>query len=73
MATTFAVIWSVLLLATGMISLVGQRAAVEFAADDRGAAVSLWSAVSAVHEGLGGGIELVGAVWILLLGLSFPR
>ncbi len=72
-ATAFGLIWSGLVLASGMVSLVGQRAVVELAVTDRAVAISTLSAVSAVQDGLGGGIELVGALWVLLLSYSALR
>ncbi len=71
--TAFGLIWSGLVLASGMIALVGQRAAVELAATDRGEAASTWSAVSTVQEALGGAIEIVGALWIILLSVAALR
>jgi hypothetical protein len=69
-ASAFGLIWSGLLLASGMIALVGQRATVDLAATDRAEAVSTWSAVSVVQDALGGGIEMVGALWVLLISLA---
>lgn len=71
LAATSAVVgylWAGLLLASGLIALVGQTAVLELAADDRALAVSTWSAVSVIQDALGGGIELVGGVWALLIG-----
>jgi hypothetical protein len=72
-STAFGLIWSGLVLASGMIALVGQRAAVELAATDRAEAVSTWSAVSVVQDALGGGIEVVGALWVLLVSVAARR
>lgn len=71
--TAFGLIWSGLVLASGMVALVGQRAAVELAATDRGGAASTWSAVSTVQAALGGSIEIVGAFWIILLSVAALR
>lgn len=68
--TAFGLIWSGLLLASGMVSLVGQRAVVELASADRAAASTSWAALSTVQDALGGGIEVVGAIWILLVGAA---
>jgi hypothetical protein len=62
-----------LVLAGGMVALVGQRAAVELAATDRAEAVSTWSAVTVVQDALGGGIEIVGALWVLLVSAAAIR
>ena len=71
--TAFGLIWAGLVLAGGMVALVGQRAAVELAATDRAEAVSTWSAVSVVQDALGGGIEIVGALWVLLASIAALR
>lgn len=71
--TAFGLIWPGLVLASGMVALVGQRAAVELADTDRAEAVSTWSAVSTVQDALGGGIELVGAICILMLSVASLR
>lgn len=66
-------LWAGLLLASGLIALVGQRAVVELAATDLGMAASTWSSVSVVQAALGGGIEIVGAVWVLLVSVAGIR
>lgn len=71
--TAFGLIWSGLVLASGMVALVGQRGAVELAATDRSEAAATWSAVSTVQTALGGGIEIVGAIWIILLSVAALR
>lgn len=63
-------IWAGLLLASGLIALVGQSAVVALAADDVSLATSTWSAVSIVQDALGGGIEVVGAVWVLVVSMA---
>ena len=71
--TAFGLIWAGLVLASGMVALVGQRAAVDLAATDRAEAVSTWSAVRVVQDALGGGIEMVGALWVLLISIAALR
>ena len=46
---------------------------VALAADDLSLATSTWSSVSIVQDALGGGIEVVGAVWVLAASLSGLR
>lgn len=72
-AAAFGLIWSGLVLASGMVALIGQRAAVELAGSDRAEAISTYSALGIVQDAMGGGIELVGAVWVLLLSLAALR
>lgn len=72
-AAAFGLLWSGLLLASGSVALVGQRAVADLAATDAGTAVSTWSAVGVVQDALGGGVEIVGAVWVLLVGVAGIR
>ena len=66
-ATAFGLVWAGLVLASGMIFNVGMDVVIDLqAAGDAGAA-STWIAISAVQDGLGGGNELVGGVWTLLV------
>lgn len=66
----FAYIWAGLMFATGMISNIGISAVADLDATDPAAAENLWSAIDTVTEGLGGGNELVGGMWILLVSLA---
>lgn len=66
-------LWAGLLLASGLIALVGQRAVVELAATDSVMAASTWSSVSLIHSALGGGIEIVGAIWVMLVSVAGIR
>lgn len=69
-SAVFAYIWAGLMFATGMISNVGITAVADLADVDPAAAASLWSSIDTVTEGLGGGNELVGGMWILLVSLA---
>lgn len=69
-AGAFGLIWSGLLLATGMLALVGQRAVVDLQATDPDRAATVLTTLSAVQDGLGGGVEVVGGAWVLLLSLA---
>jgi hypothetical protein len=66
----FAYIWAGLMFATGMISNIGITAVADLEETDPAAAAALWSAIDTVTEGLGGGNELVGGMWILLVSLA---
>ena len=69
-ATVFAAIWAALMYATGMISNIGIEAVADLADTDPDRAASVWSAIDTVTNGLGGGNELVGGIWIGLLSLA---
>ncbi|WP_380169610.1 hypothetical protein [Jannaschia sp. R86511] len=72
-AEVFGHIWAGLLLASGMVHLIGQQAVVALAADDSTTAATVWTSVGVVQDALGGGVELVGAVWVLLVSLAALR
>jgi hypothetical protein len=78
-ATAFGLIWSGLVIASGMIAVVGINTVVDLYDRDPAQAGTVWSAIDAVQLGIGGGIELVGALWVLLVSLAalrvsvFPR
>ncbi|MCB0913110.1 MAG: hypothetical protein KDB60_15985, partial [Propionibacteriaceae bacterium] len=65
--------WAGLLLSSGLIALVGRAAVIRLALAESELAVSTWTAISVVQEALGGGIEIVGAVWVLLVSLAGLR
>lgn len=66
-ASAFGLIWVGLVLASGMTGLIGLQTVATLSAADADAAATIWSAVGIVQSALGGGIELVGGVWMLLI------
>ena len=69
-AAVFAMIWAGLMYATGMISNIGIEAVADLADSDPDRAVTVWSTIDIVTNGLGGGNELVGGLWILLVSIA---
>lgn len=72
-ATAFGLVWAGVLMASGMVAGVGASAVVDLAAQDPERAASLWLAVGVVHDGLGGGTEVVGGLWVLLVSRASLR
>lgn len=72
-ATLFGLIWATLMFAVGMTAIVGDRMVVELARTSPGQAAALWATVRLVIEGMGGGIELVGGLWMGLISLAALR
>jgi hypothetical protein len=66
----FAAIWAALMFATGMISNIGIEAVADLAETEPDRAVTMWSTIDAVTNGLGGGNELVGGIWIALVSIA---
>lgn len=72
-ATAFGIIWSLLVIASGMIYNVGMETAVSLHATDPEQAATVWLAIESVFNGLGGGVEVVGGIWVLLLSVAGLR
>lgn len=68
--TPFALIWAGLVIASGMLTSVGLDAVARLHPSDAEQALALWRTLGTVQNGLGGGIEVVGGVWVLLLSLA---
>jgi len=66
----FAYIWAGLMFATGMISNIGITAVSDLADTNPDQAEAVWSSIDAVTNGLGGGNELVGGMWVLLVSVA---
>ena len=72
-ATAFGLIWAGLVIASGMIANIGNSAVVELFSENQDQAVMLWLALGTVQEALGGGNEIVGSLWVLLLSWAALR
>jgi hypothetical protein len=66
-ATAFGLIWAGLVIATGMVANIGIGTVVDLSETDPAQAEAVWSALDSVQNGLGGGNEIVGGTWILLV------
>jgi hypothetical protein len=73
-ATAVGVIWSVVLVASGMIFNAGMEVVVGLHGTNPVQAVSIWQAIEPVTDGLGGsGGELLGGLWVLLVSVAALR
>jgi hypothetical protein len=72
-ATAFGIIWAVLVIASGMIYNVGMETAVSLYARNPEQAATVWLAIESVFNGLGGGVEVVGGIWVVLLSVAALR
>ena len=72
-ATVFGLIWAVLVIASGMIYNVGIETVIAISANDPSQAATVWLAIASVFNGLGGGVEVVGGIWVLLLSVAALR
>jgi hypothetical protein len=71
--TVFGLIWAGLVIASGMIANLATGVVVTLYGTDPTQASTVWLAVSPVIEGLGGGNEIVGGIWTLLVSVVALR
>jgi hypothetical protein len=69
---SLGVIWSGLVIAAGMIAIVGADTVIDLLETDPTSAGLLWETVYAVFRGVGSGNEIIGALWIIL-GVTWTR
>lgn len=72
-AAVFGYIWSVLVIASGMITNIGLDAAISLQTENIQQASQLWLTIETLQNGLGGGVEVVGGIWVLLVTLAGLR
>jgi hypothetical protein len=72
-AAVFGLIWSGLVIAAGMIGNIGLGTVADLQESDPAQAQAVWSALDSVQNGLGGGNEVVGGLWVLLVSLAALR
>ena len=69
LATLFGALWVGLVIASGMIFTIGLGSVVDLAPTNSERASETWHIVTLLTESLGGGNELVGGIWVLLISL----
>lgn len=77
--SVFGVVWVVLVIASGMLANIGLSHAINLMDLSSEKAFDMWRMISVLIESLGGGNELVGGLWVLLVSIAalkaeeFPR
>jgi hypothetical protein len=69
LAVAFGLIWSVLVIASGMVHNVGMGMAIDLLSTNPTEAGSFFRMITGIHIGLGGGNEIPGALWTLIISL----
>lgn len=72
-ATAFGLIWAGLVIASGMVANIGAGVVIRLLAKDPALAAFVWMSLSFVVTGLGGGNEIAGGLWLLLVSLAALR
>ena len=68
LSAVFGVIWVGLVIASGMLVNIGLASVL--ATSDPESAMTLWHMIKVIVEGIGGGNEVVGGLWVLLLSVA---
>ncbi|WP_100644126.1 hypothetical protein [Alteromonas facilis] len=72
-ASIFGLIWVVLMMCSGMTSLVGMQTMIHQVAEGKDSAEIVFVTYTTIANALGGGIEFVGGVWVLLVSICAFR
>ena len=72
-AAAFGLIWACVVISSGLIFNTGMAVVVDLYATDPTRAATVWMAINSVFEGMGGGTEIFGGIWILLLSWAALR
>lgn len=62
-------IWAGVLMAAAMISAIALNVGVDLLETNQDQAIVFWTTIRAVSEGLGGGTEFVGGLWVLMVSI----
>ena len=68
--TVLGYVWVVLVIASGMLTSVGLETVAKLFETQAGQAVSLWLSIETIQNGLGGGVEVVGGLWVFMFSLQ---
>jgi hypothetical protein len=66
-ATAIGIIWATVVIASGMIFNIGMDNVVNLYGKDPAQATTVWLVIASVCDGLGGGNEILGGLWMLLI------
>ncbi len=66
-ATAIGIIWATVVIASGMIFNIGMDNVVNLYGKDPVQATTVWLVIASVCDGLGGGNEILGGLWMLLI------
>jgi hypothetical protein len=69
-ASVFGLLWVGLVIASGMIANIGLGNVIGLSLNEPELARTVWLVVNTIVEGMGGGNEIVGGLWVLLLSIA---
>jgi hypothetical protein len=66
-ATAIGIIWATVVIASGMIFNIGMDNVVDLYGEDPAQATTVWLVIESVSDAVGGGNEILGGLWVLLI------
>ena len=69
-ASVFGAVWVVLVIASGMLANIGLSHAIALMDVSAEKAFDMWRIISVIIDSLGGGNEIVGGLWVLLISIA---
>ena len=72
-SSVFGLIWAGVIIATGMITNIAYATVSDLQATDPEMASTVWASLDAVTNGLGGGNEVLGGIWVLGISIVALR
>jgi hypothetical protein len=66
----FSFIWSGLVIASGMIGVLAIDSVAVIYSTDSNSALTSWKTTEAIQNGLGGGVEIIGGIWVFLISVN---
>ena len=66
-ATALGIIWATMVIASGMIFNIGMNDVADLYGKDPAQATTVWLVIESVSNALGGGNEILGGIWMLLI------
>lgn len=69
LTSIFGYIWAAFVIASGFIFIIGieKVSAIQVVDEQK---LTIWNTISILQEALGGGIELIGGFWVMLIGIN---
>ncbi len=65
----FGFIWSGLVISSGMIGVIGIDSIASIYTADTNTALTSWKIIETIQNGIGGGVEIVGGIWVFLISV----
>jgi hypothetical protein len=72
-ATAIGIIWATAVIASGMIFNIGMATVVDLHGQDPAQATTVWLVIESVSDAIGGGNEILGGLWVLLISWAALR